>query len=126
MTGDERFERAIAAIDAANADDPFTLTIEGVALPKEQTHAEMMTRWVRELDPQASEELLLAARAHHIRRWMIPRSTFPTGRTAYLRWRRALHSVRGVPLSASVGRTSRGAGRQGRPAAGRRFRRADA
>ncbi|MXX80488.1 MAG: DUF4202 domain-containing protein [Chloroflexi bacterium] len=101
MTGDERFERAIAAIDAANADDPFTLTIEGVALPKEQTHAEMMTRWVSELDPQASEELLLAARAHHIRRWMIPRSTFPAGRTAYLRWRRALHSVH-AELTAAI------------------------
>ncbi|MXX31651.1 MAG: DUF4202 domain-containing protein [Chloroflexi bacterium] len=101
MTGDERFERAIAAIDAANADDPFTLTIEGVALPKEQTHAEMMTRWVSELDPQASEELLLAARAHHIRRWMIPRSTFPAGRSAYLRWRRALHSVH-AELTAAI------------------------
>ena len=101
MTGDERFERAIAAIDAANADDPFTLTIEGVALPKEQTHAEMMTRWVSELDPQASEELLLAARAHHIRRWLIPRSTFPAGRAAYLRWRRALHSVH-AELTAAI------------------------
>ena len=96
-----QFERAIAAIDAANADDPFTLTVDGNALPKEQTHAEMMTRWVHELDPQASEELLLAARAHHIRRWMIPRSTFPAGRTAYLRWRRALHSVH-AELTAAI------------------------
>ena len=101
MTGEQRFERAIAAIDAANADDPFTLTIEGVVLPKEQTHAEMMTRWVRALDPDASEELLLAARAHHIRRWMIPRSTFPAGRTAYLRWRRALHAVH-AELTAAI------------------------
>ena len=89
----ERFERAIAAIDAANADDPFTLTIDGKDLPKELTHAEMMTRWVLQLDPDASEELQLAARAHHIRRWMIPRATFPAGRSAYLRWRRALHAV---------------------------------
>ena len=97
----DQFDRAIAAIDAANADDPFTLTIDGKALPKEQTHAEMMTRWVRELDPAASEELLLAARAHHIRRWMIPRSTFPAGRTAYLRWRRALHAVH-AELTAAI------------------------
>ncbi len=89
----DRFDRAIAAIDAANADDPFTLEVDGRALPKEQTHAEMMTRWVRELDPDAPEALLLAARAHHIRRWMIPRKSFPDGRAAYLRWRRALHSV---------------------------------
>lgn len=97
----DRFERAIAAIDAANADDPFTLEIGGEALPKEQTHAEMMSRWVLELDPEASEELQLAARAHHIRRWMIPRSTFPSGRTAYLRWRRALHAVH-AELTAAI------------------------
>ncbi|MDE2746452.1 MAG: DUF4202 domain-containing protein [Chloroflexota bacterium] len=91
----------MAAIDAANADDPYTLEIDGAALPKEQTHAEMMTRWVQELDPRASEELLLAARAHHIRRWMIPRSTFPAGRAAYLRWRRALHAVH-AELTAAI------------------------
>ena len=95
------FQQAIAAIDAANADDPFTLTVDGEAQPKELTHAEMMTRWVRELDPEASEELRLAARAHHIRRWMIPRSAFPAGRTAYLRWRRALHSVH-AELTAAI------------------------
>lgn len=100
-TDAERLERAIAAIDAANADDPFTLTVDGETLPKEQTHAEMMTRWVLELEPEASEELRLAARAHHIRRWMIPRSTFPAGRTAYLRWRRALHSVH-AELTAAI------------------------
>ncbi|MDE2891559.1 MAG: DUF4202 domain-containing protein [Chloroflexota bacterium] len=97
----DRLSQALAAIDAANADDPFTLSVDGVALPKEQTHAEMMSRWVRELNPEASEELLLAARAHHIRRWMIPRSTFPAGRSAYLRWRRALHSVH-AELTAAI------------------------
>ena len=101
MVDRERLERALASIDAANADDPFTLTIDGEARPKELTHAEMMTRWVLELDPDASEELLLAARAHHIRRWMIPRSTFPAGRSAYLRWRRALHSVH-AELTAAI------------------------
>ena len=100
-TTSDRFDTAIAAIDAANADDPFTLIVNGEALPKEQTHAEMMSRWVRELDPDPSEELLLAARAHHIRRWMIPRSTFPAGRTAYLRWRRALHAVH-AELTAAI------------------------
>ena len=101
VTDRTRFHCAIAAIDAANAGDPFTLTINGQTLPKEQTHAEMMTRWVLELDPHASEELQLAARAHHIRRWMIPRSTFPAGRTAYLRWRRALHAVH-AELTAAI------------------------
>ena len=86
---DERFERAIAAIDAANADDPHTIVIEGVARPKEQAHAELMTTWVLRFDPDADDTQLLAARAHHLRRWASPRSDFPDGRAGYLRWRTA-------------------------------------
>ena len=97
----ERFRQAIAAIDAANSDDPFTLTVDGVERPKEQTHAEMATRWVRRLDAAASEELLLAARAHHIRRWLVPRADFPAGRSGYLRWRRALHALH-AELTAAI------------------------
>lgn len=84
-----RFERAIAAIDAANADDPNTLEFQGETRPKELAHAELMTRWVRRLAPEASEAQLLAARAHHLRRWVVPRATYPEGRAGYLRWRRA-------------------------------------
>jgi hypothetical protein len=87
---DDRFVRAIAAIDAVNADDPNVLVVDGVARPKEQAHAELMTTWVQRLDPHASEAQLLAARAHHLRRWSSPRSDFPDGRAGYLRWRTAL------------------------------------
>ncbi len=59
--------------------------------PKELVHAEMLTEWVRQLSPESGEPLLLAARAHHIRRWMMPRSSYPAGRSGYLRWRRDLH-----------------------------------
>ena len=52
----------------------------------------MLSRWVGLLLPEASEELRLAARAHHIRRWQRPRSTFPEGRGGYLRWRTSLHA----------------------------------
>jgi hypothetical protein len=82
-----RFEAAIAAIDAANADDPHTLVIEGVERRKEQAHAELMTHWVTTLAPDADEAQLLAARAHHLRRWTSPRSSYPEGRAGYLRWR---------------------------------------
>jgi hypothetical protein len=86
----DRFEAAIAAIDAANADDPHTLVVAGVERPKEQAHAEAMTAWVLRLDPEAEEAQLLAARAHHLRRWSLPRSDFPEGRAGYLRWRTEL------------------------------------
>ena len=39
----------------------------------------------------ADEALLLAARAHHIKRWESQRSSYPEGRKGYLRWRTDLH-----------------------------------
>jgi hypothetical protein len=87
---DGRFAAAIAAIDAANAEDPNTLDVRGATRPKEQAHAELMTEWVHRLDPSATAAQLLAARAHHLRRWTSPRSSYPEGRAGYLRWRTAL------------------------------------
>jgi hypothetical protein len=86
----DRFAAAIAAIDAANADDPETLVVRGERRPKEQAHAELMTEWVTTLEPSATDAQLLAARAHHLRRWTIPRASYPDGRAGYLRWRTAL------------------------------------
>ncbi len=88
-----RLERALAAIDAANAADPNTIPVRGAVRPKELAHAEMVSEWVGRLRPDAAESLRLAARAHHIRRWTIPRSSFPEGRIGYLRWRRSLHDM---------------------------------
>ncbi len=85
-----RFATAIAAIDAANAEDPARLVVRGERRPKELAHAELVTEWVARLRPDAPETLLLAARAHHIRRWLSPRSSYPEGRAGYLRWRRDL------------------------------------
>ena len=43
---DNRFERAIALIDEANAPDPVTIEVDGRPAPKELTHARMLTAWV--------------------------------------------------------------------------------
>ena len=66
----------------------------------------MLSAWVRRLRPDADEPLLLAARAHHIRRWTIPRDDYPSGRHGYLRWRTALHAMH----AAEVGRVLMEAG----------------
>jgi hypothetical protein len=86
MDGD-RFARAVAAIDEANAGDPNTIVVDGESRPKELAHAEMMTNWVQWLDPDASTVQLLAARAHHLRRWVVPRTDYAEGRAGYLKWR---------------------------------------
>src|SRR4051812_27036533 len=74
--------------------------------PKEQAHAELMTEWVQRLDPAASDVQLIAARAHHLRRWTSPRSSYPEGRAGYLRWRTALkrqHAEEVAGILAAVG-----------------------
>jgi hypothetical protein len=96
----DRLDRAVAAIDAANADDPNTIVVHGVSRPKELAHAELMTAWVTRMRPDASEALLLAARAHHIRRWVVPRESYPEGRSGYLRWRRDLHEAHAADVGA--------------------------
>jgi hypothetical protein len=95
-----RLQRAIAAIDSRNAGDPNTIRIRGLERKKEQAHAEMVSDWLDRLRPEASEPLRLAARAHHVRRWTIPRDSFPDGRAGYLQWRRSLQDVHAAELRA--------------------------
>lgn len=78
---------AMERFDAANAEDPRR---EADGTPKELAYARRMSEWLARLEPDAPEEVRLAVRAQHIRRWEIPRSSYPAGREAYLRWRRDL------------------------------------
>jgi hypothetical protein len=80
----EAIDRARSAIDAANAADPNQHDGEPLAL----LQGRLAEGWVVRLDPDASEALRLAARAHHLRRWVVPRDSYPGGRAGYLRWRR--------------------------------------
>ena len=79
---------AIAAIDAANADDPTVVTVRGADHPLAQIHGVLAYEWVLHLHPDADDTWLLAARAHHLRRWELPRSGYDTGKAGYLRWKR--------------------------------------
>jgi hypothetical protein len=96
----ERLRRALAAIDAANAGDPNRIRVRGSTRPKELAHAELASEWIERLDPRPSEALRLAARAHHVRRFEIPRSVYPEGRLGYLRWRAALHALHAERVAA--------------------------
>jgi hypothetical protein len=102
----DRFDRAIAAIDAANAEDPRREAGENGEEAKELLYARRMTRWLERLDPGASEPLRLAARAQHLCRWRIERSVHPEGRQGYLRWRRdcaEMHARLAGEILAAVG-----------------------
>src|SRR4051794_19576980 len=72
-----RFINAIRRIDAANLEDPETVLINGSPVPGELLYSRRMSDWLDRLEPRASEALKLAVRAQHLRRWEIPRETFP-------------------------------------------------
>lgn len=84
---DPRLAAALAAIDDANAADPEQLEVDGVARPKELVHAERVTAWLDRLVDDPAPEQRIAARAHHLRRWELPRAEYAEGRAGYLRWR---------------------------------------
>ena len=83
----ERFDRAIALFDAANAEDPNL--DEGS--PKDLLYAQRMTEMIHRFAPDASEVAQLAVRAQHIKRWTVPRNTYPMNRDGYLAWRSGLY-----------------------------------
>ncbi len=79
---------ALAAIDAANAHDPNLISIDGVERPRAEYQGIRATHWVWRLAPGAEASVILAARAHHLRRWAIARADYPEGRAGYHRWKR--------------------------------------
>lgn len=90
MQRDERFSEAIKEIDSANREDPRSETVDGRPQPRELLFAQRVYRWVEQLAENPSEELLLAARAHTLRRWLIPRDKYPKTTAGYHKWRDAL------------------------------------
>jgi hypothetical protein len=101
-----RFDAAIADIDAANAADPRTVTAGGTARPYELAYAERMSARLAQIYPDASELLRIAARAQHIRRWDIPRASFPEGRHGYNDWRSACRRHHAELVTAIMARHS--------------------
>jgi hypothetical protein len=89
-TDASRFARAVESIDAVHREDPTHTPFEGRSYPAEWLYARRMADWLARLEPQASEALRLAVRCQHIRRWAIPRASFPMTRPGYLQWRSTL------------------------------------
>ena len=84
----ERFARAMALFDAANAEDPN----QDEGQPKELLYGRRMSEMLDRFAPDASEAVKLAVRAQHIRRWKVPRSTYPMNKDGYHAWRTGLYT----------------------------------
>ncbi|OJJ97855.1 hypothetical protein ASPACDRAFT_79990 [Aspergillus aculeatus ATCC 16872] len=80
--------RALQAIDALHSADPTTDPTTGT--PNELHYAQRMTAWLDRHTPNPSSALQLAIRAQHLKRWEVPRATYPAGKAGYYAWRTGL------------------------------------
>ncbi|MBP1151698.1 MULTISPECIES: DUF4202 domain-containing protein [unclassified Methylocaldum] len=88
---EDRLDRVLVLIDEANAQDPNSEVWRGESYPKELLYGMRMTEWLDRLYPDAPDLLHIAARGQHIRRWEVPRQTYPDTREGYLQWRSYLY-----------------------------------
>lgn len=84
----ERFGRALALFDAANAEDPN----QDEGQPKELLYGRRMSDMIARFAPDASEAAQLAVRAQHIQRWKVPRDSYPMTKEGYHAWRTGLYT----------------------------------
>lgn len=90
-----RLEEAFRRFDEANGEDPNMELADGNPVPKELIYGQRMSSRLSEFAPDAPEVVELAARAQHIRRWEVPRESYPEGRAGYLKWRTDLYKRHG-------------------------------
>lgn len=90
-TQNERYQKAVALIDAANQEDPNQETADGKAWPKELLYSHRMADMLERYTPEADDAMKLAIRAQHIQRWKSARSDYPMTREGYLKWRTDLY-----------------------------------
>ena len=90
-----RLDEALRRFDEANAEDPNIEVVDGAPVPKELVYGQRMSARLDAFAPDAPESVKLAARAQHIRRWEVPRDSYPEGRAGYLKWRTDLYKRHG-------------------------------
>ena len=83
-----RFDQAVALFDAANAEDPN----QDEGQPKELLYGTRMSKMIGRFAPDAAEAAQLAVRAQHIRRWTVPRNSYPMDKEGYHAWRTGLYT----------------------------------
>lgn len=84
------FLNASAWIDAENEADPNSEIYEEITYPKELLYSDRMYERLMTFEPNASEEVQIAAKAQHICRWKVARESYPMDRVGYLKWREDL------------------------------------
>ena len=102
---DPRLQEAFAILDGMHREEPAASARQENILASLGYH-QRLSQWVERLAPQASAALRLAARSQHVRRWSIPRDSYPMTRKGYRDWRDALarfHARTAAEVLARVG-----------------------
>lgn len=89
-TLNEKLSLVFAAIDKINSEDPNSTVLDNINHPKELLYGQYMTQCLNTYWPDADEQLQIACRAQHIKRWHLARSDYAAGKAGYLTWRKAL------------------------------------
>ncbi|MEM1316190.1 MAG: DUF4202 domain-containing protein, partial [Pseudomonadota bacterium] len=85
----EKLAAVLAAIDAANAQDPTShQDDDGTPVPEALLYGRRMSAELARLFPDASPHLAIACRGQHVERWALKRADYPEGKAGYLTWRR--------------------------------------
>lgn len=84
---DKKLKAALEIIDEAHSQDPKNIEIDGIGQPYELHYSQKMSHYLAKRNPSASDVLQLAIRAQHIRRWEVPRDSYPMNRVGYHAWR---------------------------------------
>ncbi|HOY13132.1 MAG TPA: DUF4202 domain-containing protein [Saprospiraceae bacterium] len=86
-------------IDEYNALDPNMEDLDDGSQPSELVYGRRMSEMVDLLEESPSKALIIAARAQHIQRWKIQRSTYENNREGYLRWRNELKKFHAATIA---------------------------
>ena len=84
---DDKYLAALELIDEAHNLDPKKVEVNGRTIPYELHYSEKMSKYLEKCNSSASDVLRLAIRAQHLRRWEIPRDSYPMNKVGYHAWR---------------------------------------
>ena len=81
------YGKAVRLIDEAHTQDPKKIEVEGKEIPYELHYGRKMSSYLEKRAPDAPGTLRLAIRAQHLRRWEVPRESYPMNKVGYHAWR---------------------------------------
>lgn len=111
---DSQYQAALKLIDSSHAEDPNSITVDGLEQPYELHYSQKMSSYLAKRSPSASDTLRLAIRAQHFRRWEVPRDSYPMNKVGYHAWRTFLkkrQAEMAAQICTEVGYSAEDAGR---------------